>query len=181
MTFQLYKQHGNPQIVEYIIANSEVITMEDMVLAKTNGFALRLTAGAAVVGVVVGIIDARGNDVFSPIATLGTATVNSSTRTVTVAADNQTVDQIKVQVNTSKEAIYSATVTGTMNTTSASNTQGGWVNADDEDSVDETTHTRTITAQRHLKGWGFDPNNTARMLVSIRDSEVWDVGGYNLV
>ena len=68
-------------------------------------------------------------------------------------------------------AVYSATVTGTMNTTAASNKLGGWIDHDDEDSVEEGTHTRTIGTGGVFKCWGVDPDDSTRMLLSIAEHE----------
>ena len=64
-----------------------------------------------------------------------------------------------------------------MNTTNSSNKIGGWVNMANEQNVDETTFSRTINDTRTLYGWGVDPDDTSRMLVSVRESEVHSYGG----
>lgn len=166
-----------PELVTVIIDNSDAITVGDLVQLR-NGNVEDAVAGAACAGVVVDVVDANGNSVFGSLAVLGSATKSGSpsSGTVTVASNNETVDLIAARIDISKKTIYSATVTGTMNTTSSSNKLGGWVNAVSTNAVDETTHSRTITDVRTLKNHGVDPDNTARMLVSINHSEVWDNG-----
>ena len=179
MSFKLKKQYENAELVEVIIDNSDVVVIGDLVKCR-NGNLEVSTAGGAIFGVVVDIVDKNGNSLFGSLAVTGSATLISGTPggsgTVTVASDNETVDKIAARVNTSKKAIYSATVDGTVNTTSSSAKLGGWLNQTDANSVDETTHSRTITDVRALKGWGSDPDDTTRLLVSINHSEVWDNG-----
>jgi len=143
-----------------------------------NGNLEVVTAGDAVHGVVVDIVDKNGNSMSGSLAVVGSATVSGlpSALSVAVASDNETVDLVAAKVETSKFAIYSADVDGTMNTTSSSNKAGGWVDMTDKDSVDETTHTRTITTGGQMKNWGVDPEDSSRMLVSINESEAWDAG-----
>src|SRR3990167_211259 len=177
MSFKLKKEWGAPMEETVIIDNSDVVTIGDLVQCRNGNLELA-TAGAAVRGVVTGIKDKNGISVWNTLATLGTATKTGSpsSGSVTVASDNETVDLISAVINVSPFAIYSATVTGTMNTTNASNKRGGWVNVDDEDSVNETTHSRTITDVRTLNNWGVDPDDSTRMLVSIKHSEIFGDG-----
>lgn len=163
-----------PLLRRHIIDNSDTVQVGDAVRLRNGDLEIH-TAGVAIHGVVVDIQDRQGNSIFGSLALTGTATVTQPD-IVAVASDNETVDQIAALVDTAKTSIYSAAVTGTMNTTTASNKPGGWINADDENSIDETTHSRTITDVRTWKNHGVDPNDTSRMLVSINHSEVWDNG-----
>ena len=175
MSFRLYKQFGESELMTVIVANSAVVEVGDAVKILT-GFAGPIAADGATAGIVIDIVDKNGNSVSGSLAVLGSATKTGATgnEIVTVAGDNQTVDKISVKINLSKKAVYSAAVTGTMNTTNTSNNPGGWIDPDDENSVEETTHNRTITTGGVFKGWGVDPTDSSRMLVSIIESEMFD-------
>lgn len=174
----LLKKHnfnGPEMIVQVIIDQSDTIQMGDAVNLR-NGNVEIGTADSALAGVVVGLVDANGNSVFSSLAVLGSATVSGSefSGSVAVASDNETVDRIAAEIDVSPYTVYSATVTGTMGTTSSSEKIGGWIDMDDENSVEETTFTRTITTGGQLSNWGEDPDDTTRMLVSIHEHEFFN-------
>src|SRR3990167_6798272 len=137
MAFTRYSTYL-PMIEEQIIDNSDTAQVGDAVRLRNGDLEVH-AAGAAIRGIVVDIVDRNGNSIFGSIAILGSATVSGGD-TVAVASDNETVDQVKARIDTSKFSIYSAAVDGTMNTTTASNKPGGWVNGTDENSIDETTH-----------------------------------------
>lgn len=170
--------YGPEMIVQVVIDNSDTIQLGDAVNLR-NGNVEVGTADGAIAGVVVGLVDSRGNSVFGSLANLGSATVSGSedSGSVTVASDNETVDLIAAEIDVSPFTVYSATVTGTMNTTNSSNKIGVWVDMDDEDSVDETTANRTVTTEGQLYGWGVDPDDSTRMLVSIHEHEIFNYGG----
>ena len=167
--------NSGPTLIRFTIQDSETLTIGDLVSIATNGAAMLMdSASAAIAGVVHDIIDNDGNSVFGSIATLGGATVSGG-NTVTVDASNVGGENISVLVDVSKFSIYSALVTGTVGTTTSSNLPGGWINsATTGDRVTETSHTRTVATGGHLKGWGVDPDDSTRILVSINESEIFD-------
>lgn len=169
---------GMEMLRRVVIDQSDTIQLGDLVNLR-NGNVEVHTADGAAAGVVVALLDKNGASVFGSLAVLGSATISGSefSGSVTVASDNETVDLIAAVVDISPYTVYSADVTGTMNTTSSSNKIGGWVNMADEENVDETTFSRTINDTRTLYAHGVDPDDTSRMLVSIRESEVWSYGG----
>lgn len=161
-----------PALKTVIIDNSDNIQLGDMVIIR-NGDAEVAPADGAVAGVVHSIVDKNGQSVFGSLAATGSATLSGGD-TVVVASDNETVDQIAVIIDVSKMSIYSATTTGTIGTTANSQKPGGWLDLDDENSVEEVTHTRTIATGGTMKGWGTDPDDSTRLLVSIVESEIFD-------
>ena len=177
MAFKRKNQFGTSMVVTYIIDNDDAITVGDLVQLR-NGNVEDATAGAALAGVVVDIVDKNGNSISGSLAVLGLATKTGlvGAETVTVGTTNETVDLIAAKIETSKFVRYSASVTGTMNTTTSSDKGGGWVNNVGTANVAETTHSRTITDVRNLKNHGVDPDDSSRMIVSINHSEVWDNG-----
>lgn len=169
----LRKHVYGPEIIrDFIIDNSDTVQIGDAVKLR-NGDLEVSAADGSFSGVVIDLVDKNGNSIFGSIANVGSATVSGQpgSGSVAVASDNETVDLIRARIDMSPFTIYSATVTGTMNTTNASNKPGGWVDMDDEDSVDETTHNRTIGTGGQLKNWGVDPDDSTRMLVSINEHE----------
>lgn len=174
--FRVDRDYQPEEEVVQILGNSITVPIGILVEGR-SGFAVLNTVGHAILGVVVGLIDANGNSVFGSLAALGGATVSGSpsSGSVVTGGSNQTADFIAARIETSKKAIFSADVTGTIGTTTTSNLQGGWINpATGSLTVDETTQTRTITTGRTLKNWGTDPYDSTRLLVSINSSELWD-------
>lgn len=90
-----------PAIWEFIIANSQTITIGDLVRVNTSGYVARVTAASnQAIGVCTGIVDRNGISVFSDRA-IGLDGVTSKTESgITVSSTNQSNDQrnIKVQV-----------------------------------------------------------------------------------
>lgn len=178
--FNTKKTYQPEELVTVIVANSQTLSIGQLVTYRTGFATIDSTAASAIGGVIVDFVDANGNSVFGSLAALGSATVSGSPSSGTLVAggSNQTVDLISARIETSKKVIFSADVTGTINTTNTSATQGGWANPTTGAlTVDETTHTRTITTLRTLKGWGTDPEDSTRLLVSISSSELWDAQG----
>ncbi|MDP1729386.1 MAG: hypothetical protein Q8L27_04240 [archaeon] len=175
MAFKRKKNFGIEIIETTIIDNSDTIYMGQPVKTR-NGNIEIIAAGDAMSGVVVDIVDKNGNSIFGSLAVKGLATVSGSPDSgyVTVGATNETVDLIAAKIDMSPFTIYSASVTGTMNTTNASNKKGGWVDgvvASSQVSINETTNTLTVGTAGQFKNWGVDPDDSSRMLVSIAESE----------
>lgn len=166
---------GNALLRHVIIDNSDTIALGDVVKLR-NGNVEVAAAGDAVSGIVVDLVDKNGSSIFGSVAIVGTSTVSGSefSGNVVVAADNETVDLIAAVIEMSPYAIYSAEQDGTMNTTLASNKLGGWIDLIDEDTLDETSHTRTVGTSGQFKNWGVDPDDSARMLVSIAEHEFFN-------
>jgi len=174
MSFSYAKTlRGNsaPVLKTVIIDNDDDIAIGDMVKVFNAGNAEKLSAGVAIFGVVHSVVDKYGNSLTPQLttkATQGSATIASGV--VTVASDNETVDKISVQVDVSQESIYSGDVTGTIGTTNSSEKVGAAFNVDSESTIDETSSVRNGQAQ--LYGWGTDPADSTRLLVSILESEL---------
>lgn len=85
---------------DFIIANSATIKIGDAVRENTAGFTVRAAAGEAILGVVEGIVDANGINVFSPRATGVTGTTLTPDDQVAVSSTNQSdaTRNIKAQV-----------------------------------------------------------------------------------
>lgn len=164
-------------LTKVILDNSEDIAVGDAVMLR-NGNIEKATADGALSGVVIDVVDKNNNSLLpseGSTASLGSASISSGV--ITVASDNETVDQIAATIDISPFTIYSADVTGTIGTTNSSDKIGVWIDMDDEDSVEETTATRTVTTEGQLVGWGADPDDTTRMLVSIHEHEFFNYGG----
>ncbi len=174
MSFSYKKSlRGNsaPVLVSVIIDNSDDIEVGDMVKCYNAGNAEKATAGMPIFGVVHAIVDKYGNSIApekQSKAVMGSATESSGV--ITVASNNETVDKIAVLCDVSVDSIYSATVDGTINTTNSSAKLGAYMDLTDENSVNETTATRSGVA--NLYGWGTDPENSSNLLVSICESEL---------
>jgi hypothetical protein len=154
----------------YIIANSQTITIGDMV-RSTAGFIALAAADAKILGVVVGLEDAKGLDLENARATLTNATYTASTKTAVAASDNQTVDAIRAIVDIDPFSVYSAQPDAAMAATTGSNLLGYYCDlVAASDQPDENTTTTTVM---QLFIWGLDPENTARGLYSIAEHQIW--------
>lgn len=160
-----YVRTGNgvthPSTVPVLIKNSATIQIGDMVRSYVAGVAEVSIAAKPILGVVVGVVDSMGLPVDPDSGTLDT---------YTVASDNQTVGLKKAIVMTSKDAIFSGDVDGTIGTTNTSNLRGCTFDLTDENSIAETSALRNSTGQ--LYGHGTDPEDSTRLLVSIMESEL---------
>ena len=160
-----------------VIAASQTVYVGSAVYARTGGYAIPAgsTAMAALLGVVVDIVDKNGNSVFGSLAKVPNTTVSGTPDSgyVTTAASNTTTDKIAVKVDISPMTRYSVSVTGTIGTTTTSDVGIGWMQSADDRNVDETTHTRTITTGGTWFNWGTDPADSTRLIVSLAASEVF--------
>ena len=77
-----------PVMLDVVGANSVVFQVGDVIRINTSGFGALFVAGDLVLGVVTGIVDKNGNAIDPDSGTLDT---------YTMASDNQTVAQKKVQ------------------------------------------------------------------------------------
>ena len=154
----------------YIIANSQTITIGDMVKA-TAGFIALVGAGGRILGCVVGLEDANHLDLEHPQATKTNATYTASTKTAVAASDNQTVDAIRAIVDIDPMTIYSAQPDQAIGTTTGSNLLGYYTDVPAASDQPDQDTAATTTAQLFI--WGTDPENTARGLYSIAEHQIW--------
>lgn len=162
--------NSSPVLRKVIIDNSDDIAIGDAVKVYNAGDAEKLTAGKPIFGIVHAIVDQYGRSILPQQHTqaeVGDWTVASEV--ITVGSDNETDDKVAVICDVSLDTIYSGDVTGTIGTTVSSNKPGASIDVDDEDSLDETSATRTGSAQ--FFSWGTDPDDSGNLLVSIKESE----------
>lgn len=157
---------GAPIKVVRTAANSIVVTELDSV-KMASGFAALGTAGAAVLGHVTAIRVNKGVGVETN-GTAGAAT-GSFVGTFTMPSDNQTVAMNKLEIDISRETIYSAEVDATIGTTTGSNLAGYYMDLVDEDTLDEST---AATSSAQYVTHGVDYENTAQAVVSIYESSI---------
>jgi len=158
---------GAPVKVAVIGTNSVVFTELDSIKVS-SGFAALGTAGASVYGHTVAIRTKEGVG----LETTGAAGAPSGgfVGTYTVAADNQTVAMVKVELDVSKMSLYSAELDATIGTTTGSNLRNYFIDLIDEDTLDEST-AATTAAQYAIHG--VSPTNSANATVSIYESNLF--------
>jgi len=161
--------YGAPVLRREIITNSVVSTVMDSV-KLASGFIALGTTGALVFGHVVAHSTLDGVGLITSGA--AGAGIGSYVNTYTAASDNQTVSKVKVEVDISKESLYSAEEDATIATTTGSNLSGYKQDLADEDTLDESTAAAT-TAQ--YNGWGVDPSDSSKAVVNIYESQVFGV------
>lgn len=152
-----------------ILANSITVTVNDS-MKMASGFCALGTTGALVFGHVQGIVTSKG----MPMSTTGVAgaDIGSFINTFATASDNQTVAKFKAMVDVSKHTLYSAEEDATIGTTTGSDLAGYTQDIVDEDTLKENT---ALTTTGQYMGHGLDPNNSARSVVNIFESQVFGV------
>lgn len=161
--------YGAPVLRREILANSITVTEFDSVKAA-SGFVALGTAGALVLGHVVGLVTRDGVGLLTTGA--AGAAFGSFVGTYLTASDNQTVGKVKAELDISKFSLYGAEESAAIGTTTGSNLLGYKQDLTDEDTLDESTAALT-TAQ--YNGWGVDPSDSAKALVNIYESQVFGV------
>ncbi len=180
MSFQ-YKEsisaNQSPVLRTVIIDNDDDIEVGDAIKVYNAGNAEKSTSATPIFGIVHAIVDKNGLSLVPELTTkAATGSSSTSSGVVTVASDNETVDLISVVVDCSERSIYSGTVDGTIGITATSAKQGPSFDLTDENSIDESSASRS--AQGQLYSWGTDPENTSNLLVSIMESERLAGAGY---
>lgn len=155
--------------------DSEAIAVGGVVKSYTNGYAQVGVAATPILGITHAITTKGTLPPIKGESTAGSANT-SDTATVTTAADNTTTEKYWVLVDTSRNSQYSVTVSGTIGTTATSGRPGCRIDVDSANTtytqVLETTATRTVGTPANFYSWGVDPNDSARLIVSISLSEL---------
>ena len=166
-------------LVSVLIDDSTTVSVGDVTESYTNGALTNGVAAAPLKGFVHGIVEAENGVKPSLPSVLGSNTAGSvnpsDVQTITTAADNTTTLKYWAIVDTSLDSLYSAEVNGTLGTTSASTLLGCRINVDsantDYGRVLETTATRTVATTANFYSHGLDPEDSARLVVSLAQSE----------
>lgn len=163
--------HGGPVLVRKTIANSTTVTRND---------ALQISSGFIALGAAASDVFGHANDISTKggvgVVTDGSAgaDLGSYNGTFTTASDNQTVDEVKAEVDISKNTLYSAELDAAAGTTTGSDLAGYYMNLADEESLDESTALAT-GGQYH--SFGLDPQDNSRVIVNIFESHIFGVQG----
>lgn len=159
--------HGAPVNIRRTIANSTTVTVNDS-MKMDSGFADLGEATTDVLGHADGISTEGGVGVVTD-GSAG-ADFGSYQGTFTTASDNQTVDKVKVELDISKDSLYSAEVDAAIETTAGYSASGAYMDLLDEDTLDESTGA-TTPAQYYSHG--VDPEDDSRLIVNIFQSSVF--------
>lgn len=160
---------GAPVLRKQIITSSITVTELDSV-KLASGFIALGTTGALVFGHVhaIGTKDGVGTESTG----VAGASFGSFIGTFLTASDNTTVAQVKAECDISKHSLYSAEEDAAIATTTGSNLAGYTQDLVDEDTLDESS---ALTTTGQYMGWGLDPNNSARAIVNIYESQIYGV------
>lgn len=140
------------ELREFIIANSQTITIGDMVTV-TSGFATLALAGNRIVGCVIGLKKDLGNGNTVPLGLDAAGTISGirsgnagvvGSDTVAAASNNQTVDKVVAVLNVDQLAEYYNDASGDL-TTAELGKYFDIVAASDQ--IDQSTATNTYSAQ----------------------------------
>lgn len=90
----------HPSTVDILLAASATVKIGDLVRVNTSGYLVRAETGTVVGGVLVGIVDQYGTNVFSPRAQGTTGATLTADDTITTASSNvsDASKQLKGQV-----------------------------------------------------------------------------------
>ena len=155
-----------------LCADSQTLTVGDAVKTDTtSGELIYGEAALPMLGVIVSFTDADGMPIAQGKPVAGTAS-GVDARTVATGTDGTTY----AQLDFSNQTVYSAECSGTIGTTVNSEMIGARVDLDSSNTdygrILETTCTRTLGTPATFFGWGADPEDSTRMLVSIALSEL---------
>ena len=103
----------NPVTIDVTIKNSATVKVGDAVYNDTAG-ALRSTNSTAILGIVVGIVNANGIDLDNAPTETYDGTWTSSTQTYVAASDNVTDKKIKVKIIADPMALFYNDAAGDM-------------------------------------------------------------------
>lgn len=143
--FELRKSLGSsetPQLLYFIVDNSDTITIGDAVMLNTDGHAVVATAGEEILGIVAQVVDAKG---------IAIAPDSGTTNTYTVDSDNETVDQVQVGVYVSKDLLFANDSSGTLATTNLMQ----FFDLTDEDTINQGSASDTAGQFQLI---GLDPD-----------------------
>jgi len=95
----------NPVTLDVAIKNSATVKVGDMVYNDASG-ATRATSSTLILGVVVGIVNAKGIDLDNADTATYDGTWTSSTQTYAATSDNQTDKKVRVKVIADENSIW---------------------------------------------------------------------------
>lgn len=136
---------GEAAHLDIIGANSVVFQVGDLIRVNNAGFASLATTGDLILGVVAGVVDENGVSIDPDSATLDT---------YTMASDNQTVAQKKVQyIPALQEYLFVADADGSLAQTNLFQYFG----IDDENNPDTASVAPSDSTVNTLRLVGLDP------------------------
>lgn len=153
-----------PILIDRVLTDSLAVAVGYSV-KTVSGFLAVGSAGARVLGHVAALV---GPDSLTPVKD-GTYLGNPG-EVFTASATNETVEEIRAQIDICVNSLYSAELDATAGTTTGSDLAGYLMDLIDKDTLDESSAVET-TAQYYSHG--LDRNNTAQVVVNIKESEVF--------
>ena len=154
------------KLEKVLLADSQTVEVGDLIETYTTGEGVLATAGHFALGVVDSLCDASGLPIVQDDPVAGTAS-GSDLRSIATSTDGI----YYAMVDVSRDTIYSAAMSAAAGTTASSDLRGCHIDIDSAASeygqVLETTATRTEGVEANFYSHGLDPNDSARMLVSI--------------
>ena len=158
---------GGPILRASIVANS--VTISELHSVKlSSGFVALGTTAALVYGNVKAIQTNEGVGLNTTGA--AGAAIGSFVGTFATASDNQTVGKVRVNVDISKETLYSVSPDATIATTTGSNLLGYYTDIADKVNTSESSALTTIL-QYFIHG--VDPLNSSNQIVNVARSVVF--------
>jgi hypothetical protein len=160
------------------LGNSQTFEIGDVIKTYSTGVADLGAAATPVLGVIVGFVQgSQGKIPAAPAVVAGTAS-GTQLRSILTDASNSTLYYAIVDI--SKDTLYSADVDGTIGTTNDSDLRGCWIDINSAGTeygeLLETTASRTAHSAAagmcNCYSHGLDPNDSARLIVSIANSEL---------
>lgn len=106
----------NPVVLDVLVGNSDAVVVGRAVKLDTlvnGGGIIAATAGAKVLGILIGLTDKNGIDLDNSTQAI-TGTWTSSTQTFTAASDNMTVDGVRGKVVVDPNSLWYNDAAGDM-------------------------------------------------------------------
>ena len=155
---------GGPLLVDRILTNSIKVAVGDSVRTLA-GFAALGVAAARVLGHVESLIGADGLTPVKDGSYLG-----NIGEAYAVAANNQTVAQVRARIDIDTLSTYSADVSAALGTTAGSNLAGKNFNLTNEETINEASVLETLL---QYYSHGVDRNDSTNLIVYVLRSEVF--------
>lgn len=164
--------YGGPILRKEILTNSQATIVQDSMKIDTgngNGFLALGTAGESVFGHVGGF--ATKLDVGVSTTGVSGAELGSFVGAYTSASDNETVAQVKGEVDISQFTLYSADADGTLGATTGSDQAGYTMDLISAQELDETSALATTGQYNILE---VDVLDSSKVIVNIFESHVFN-------
>ena len=168
---------GSRTLVKVILDDSTKFHVGDVLTSSgtTDNAGILATSGVRVLGVIAGIVDANG----MPPADDGAS--GTYVDTYTTASTNTTAKYVAALVDVNVNSLYSESTGGTLGTTTGSNKALYMLDVNSVSTgcaASTLTETSASASSGQFFSLGLDPEDSARIIVKIKESLLLGDSGY---